>query len=76
MLRLLGADAVGMSTVPEAITAKHMGMKILAISCLANMAAGIDEGFINHKEVMEMGKEISEIFNELLKRIIVRIENL
>ncbi|MFN3330022.1 MAG: purine-nucleoside phosphorylase, partial [Pyrinomonadaceae bacterium] len=76
MLRLLGADAVGMSTVPEAITAKHMGMKILGISCLANMAAGIDEGFINHQEVMEMGREIAEIFNELLKRIIVKIGEL
>jgi len=73
MLRLLGADAVGMSTVPEAITAKQMGMKILGISCLANMAAGIDDGFINHQEVMKMGEEIAGIFNELLKRVIVRI---
>jgi purine-nucleoside phosphorylase len=76
MLRLLGADAVGMSTVPEAITAKQMGMKILGISCLANMAAGIDEGFISHQEVMGMGKEIAGIFSELLKRIIIRIGKL
>jgi purine-nucleoside phosphorylase len=53
-----------------------MGMKILGISCLANMAAGIDEGFINHQEVMRMGKEIAGIFSELLKRIIIRIGKL
>ncbi len=73
MLRMLGADAVGMSTVPEAIAARQMGMKILGISCLTNMAAGIDEGFIKHEEVMETGAQVAEIFNELLGRIILRI---
>lgn len=76
MLRLLGADAVGMSTVPEAIAAKQMGMKVLAISCLTNMAAGIDEGFIRHEEVMETGAQVAEIFEELLRRVILRIKEL
>lgn len=76
MLRLLGVDAVGMSTVPEAIVARQMGMKILGISCLTNMAAGIDEGFIKHEEVMETGARVSEIFSDLLRRVIIRIRDL
>ncbi|MCS6874536.1 MAG: purine-nucleoside phosphorylase [Pyrinomonadaceae bacterium] len=74
MLRLLGADAVGMSTVPEAMVAHQMGMKVLAISCLTNMAAGIDEGFIRHEEVMETGAQVAEIFEQLLRRVILRIK--
>ena len=57
MLRSFGADAIGMSTVPEAIVARHMGMNVLGISCITNMAAGISDGPINHEEVMEMGNE-------------------
>jgi purine-nucleoside phosphorylase len=73
MFRMLGADAVGMSTVPEAIAARHFGMKVLGISCLTNMAAGMSDDVINHEEVMETGAKVAEIFKELLRRIIVRI---
>jgi purine-nucleoside phosphorylase len=73
MYRLLGADAVGMSTVPEAIAARHQGMKVLGISCLTNMAAGMSDDIINHEEVMETGAKIAGIFKELLIRIIARI---
>lgn len=72
-LRYVGADAVGMSTVPEAIVARHQGMKIVAISCISNYAAGISEEEINHEEVMETGKQIAETFKNLLKGIIPKI---
>lgn len=72
MLRAFGADAVGMSTVPEAIVARHMGMKVLGISCITNMAAGISENPINHAEVMETGQRVREIFTQLLRRVIAR----
>jgi purine-nucleoside phosphorylase len=70
MLRAFGADAVGMSTVPEAIVARHMGMKVLGISCITNMAAGISEAPINHEEVMETGQKVRESFTQLLRSII------
>ncbi len=73
MFRMLGADAVGMSTVPEAIAARHFGMRVLGISCITNMAAGMTEEAINHEEVMEIGNKVAGIFKELLKRIINRI---
>ncbi len=73
MMRALGADAVGMSTVPEAIVAKQMGMMTLGISLIANPAAGIGDGQINHAEVMEMGHRVSKEFSRLLTRIIMRI---
>lgn len=72
MLRSFGADAVGMSTVPEAIVARHMGMKVLGISCITNMAAGISENPINHEEVMETGERVRETFTKLLRRIIAK----
>jgi purine-nucleoside phosphorylase len=72
MLRAFGADAVGMSTVPEAIVARHMGMKVLGISCITNMAAGISEEPINHKEVMETGQKVREKFTQLLRRVIAK----
>lgn len=73
MLRLLGANAVGMSTVPEAIAARHQGMKVLGISCITNLAAGLSGGLINHEEVMETGARVAGIFKELLRRIILKI---
>lgn len=73
MLRILGADAVGMSTVPEAIAARHKGMRVLGISCISNVAAGMTDAPINHEEVMEMGIKVSGLFQELLQRTIVRI---
>lgn len=73
MFRHLGFDAVGMSTVPEAITARHQGMKVLGISCITNLAAGLGGETINHEEVMETGAKVAEIFKELLKRVIVKI---
>lgn len=73
MVRLLGADAVGMSTVPESIAARQMGIKVLGISCITNMAAGISDETINHEEVMETGARVAETFKGLLKRIIPRL---
>src|SRR6185436_5892132 len=70
LLRALGADAVGMSTVPEAIVARHMGMEVLGISCITNMAAGISDQPINHEEVMATGDRVRETFAELLRRVI------
>ncbi len=73
MLRLLGTDALGMSTVAEAITARHIGMKVIGISCITNMAAGISDDVIHHEEVMETGAKVAGTFKELLKRVIVKL---
>jgi purine-nucleoside phosphorylase len=73
MFRLLGADAVGMSTVPEAIAARHCGINVLGISCITNLAAGISDETINHEEVMETGAKVADVFQNLLKRIIPRL---
>jgi purine-nucleoside phosphorylase len=73
MYRLLGADAVGMSTVPEAIVARHMGMRVLGISCITNLAAGMLDEPIEHEHVMETGARVAEVFKDLLQRIIARI---
>jgi purine-nucleoside phosphorylase len=73
LLRTLGADAVGMSTVPEAIVARHMGLEVLGISCITNMAAGISDEPINHEEVMATGDRVRESFTELLRRIVAGI---
>ena len=73
-LRTIGADLVGMSTVAETIVCNHMGMKVLAISCVTNMAAGILPHRINHEEVLETGERVRETFVRLLKCVIPRLE--
>lgn len=73
MLRTFGADAVGMSTVPEAIVARQMGMEVLGLSCITNMAAGISDQPINHEEVMETGQLVRATFTQLLRQLISRL---
>ena len=70
MLRILGADAVGMSTVPEAITANYCGMKILGVSCITNFAAGIKDIKLSHEEVMQAGIAVRENFCALIKEVL------
>ena len=73
MVRTLGADAVGMSTVPEAIVATHGGMKVLGISCMTNMAAGILDQPLNHDEVIDIAGKVKVKFVELVKGILKEI---
>jgi len=72
-LRTIGADLVGMSTVPEVIVARHMGIKVMAISCVTNMAAGLSNQTINHEEVLETGARVRGKFLALLGAVIPRI---
>jgi len=71
--RILGADAVGMSTVPEVLAANHCGIKTAGISCITNMAAGILDTPLNHKEVMETADRVKESFSRLIRSVIERI---
>lgn len=73
-LRTIGADLVGMSTVPEVLAARHMGIKVLAISCVTNMAAGIVDQPINHEEVLVTGQKVRGMFESLLRAVLPRIE--
>jgi purine-nucleoside phosphorylase len=73
-LRTIGADVVGMSTVPEAIVANHMGMRVLGISCVTNMAAGILAQKINHEEVLEAGAMVRDTLVKFLKALLPRLE--
>jgi purine-nucleoside phosphorylase len=72
-LRRIGADLVGMSTVAEVIAARHMGMNVLAISCVTNMAAGILDQPLSHAEVMETGERVKTIFESLLRAVLPRV---
>jgi purine-nucleoside phosphorylase len=72
-LRTIGADAVGMSTVPEAIAARHMGLEVLGISCITNMAAGVLPQPLDHNEVMETARRVRGSFISLLEGIIERL---
>ena len=73
MVRTLGADVVGMSTVPEAIVARHMDMQVVGISCITNLAAGVSDQPIDHSQVMAIGERVRGSFTALLKRVIPRI---
>ena len=75
LLRSLGADAVGMSTVPEVIVARQMNIEVLGISCITNMAAGISDQPINHEEVMATGIRVRETFTQLLRRVVSRVSS-
>jgi purine-nucleoside phosphorylase len=70
MIRTVGGDAVGMSTVPEVIVARHSGMKVLGISCITNMAAGILDQPLNHEEVIETTEKVKANFLSLVKEIV------
>ncbi|MFY0757722.1 purine-nucleoside phosphorylase [Metabacillus dongyingensis] len=73
LARVLGGDAVGMSTVPEVIVANHAGMKVLGISCISNMAAGILDQPLSHDEVMETTEKVKANFLNLVKKIVADI---
>lgn len=73
MIRIIGADAVGMSTVPEAMVAAYYGIETLGISCLTNMACGILDQPLNHQEVIEVANLVKEKFSILVKEIINKV---
>ena len=73
MVRSLGADAVGMSTVPEAIVARHMDIQVVGISCITNLAAGVTDRPVDHSQVIAIGERIRESFSELLRRVIPKV---
>ena len=76
MSKVLGADAVGMSTACEAIAANHMGMKICGVSCISNLAAGISKNPLNHKEVQEAADQAAPLFKKLVTESIRKMGNM
>ena len=70
--RTIGGDAVGMSTVPEAIVAKHCGLEVIGISCITNLAAGM-QSELNHEEVMEISTQVKPRFKVLLKEVVSKL---
>ena len=73
MLARMGADLVGMSTVPEVVVARHMGIRVLAISCVTNMAAGLSGQTINHEEVLETGQRVKGTLLALLRAVLPKV---
>ena len=73
-LRVIGADLVGMSTVAEAIAAHHMGVRVLAVSCVTNMAAGVLPERLSHEEVLEVGRQVRGKFVRFLKAVLPKLE--
>ncbi len=73
MYRMLGADVAGMSTVPEAIALHHMGKRVLGLSCVTNLAAGVEQGFTTHSEVLENVKKIQPVITKLISAVISEI---
>jgi purine-nucleoside phosphorylase len=71
--RALGATLVGMSTVPETIVARHMGIEVLGISCVTNLAAGLGATLLSHEEVFETGRQVEQRLARLLERLVPRI---
>ncbi len=75
MLRILGADMVGMSTVPESIAANHLGLRVLGISCITNMAAGIKNEKLKHEDVKEQALKVMSQFTDLLNSFLLAVAN-
>ncbi len=73
MCRTLGADAVGMSTACEAVAARHMGMRVLGISCISNLACGISPVPLSHKEVQEVADRVAPQFKALVTEVIINM---
>lgn len=73
MLRIFGGDAVGMSTVPEVIVSRHAGIRVLGISCISNMAAGILDQPLSHQEVIETTDKVREDFLRFVKKIVLTL---
>lgn len=73
MAQTLGGDAVGMSTACEAVAARHMGLEVCGISCITNMAAGLSDAKLDHKEVQETADRVAKSFKELVTKIVTNM---